>query len=176
MAMVDALESLIAVGRDTKDDRKFAYLSVSRQPVKDASGAFARAAVAGRLAQSSGLSATGLVAEVEQFAQSSIRMDPNFRRGAARRMLGTLWVLTPTMLLKQGDSEKGLELLTQLAKTWPQDNETRLRLAEAYVALDDIEPAYPHLCFCLAHRRELRPDDQNLLTRLVQDVKLDKCP
>jgi hypothetical protein len=176
MAMVDALESLIAASRDTKDDRKYAYLVVSRQPVNDASGAFARAAAAGRLAESSGLSASGLVAEVEQFAQSSIQMDPDFRRGAARRMLGTLWVVAPAALLKQGDSEKGLELLIGLAKKWPQDSETRLRLAEAYVTLDDIEPAYPHLCFCLAHGRELRPDDQKLLTRLVQEVKLDKCP
>jgi hypothetical protein len=176
LVIADALETLIAVGKDSKEDRRFAYFAVSQKPVTTAADAFARAAVAGRLAQASGLSASALVAEVEQYAASSMQMDPNFRQGAAQRSLGTLYVLAPAMLLKHGDSERGLALLEDLARKWPRDPETRLRLAEAYIALNDPEPAYPHLCFCLAHRQEITPDDQQLLARLLEDAKEAKCP
>ncbi len=178
LTICDTLESLVAAGRDTPDDREFAYSLVAQHPVRKADDAFARAAVAGRLAQTSGLSAPALVEEVERYARQSMRMDPSFRKGAAQRMLGTLYVLAPGMLLEHGDSERGLELLEQLADKWPEDVETRLRLAEAYVALDDPEPAFKHLCFCLAHRGDLRPDDRQLLERLVEDAELPStfCP
>jgi len=176
IAISDALEALIAIGRDTEQDRRYAYQLVSRRQVRDAEAAFARAAVAGRLAQVSGLGAPSLVKEVEEYARSSMSLARDFRRGAAQRMLGTLYVLAPAIMLEHGDSETGLELLEQLGQRWPDDPETRLRLAEAYVALDDAAAAGPHLCFCLAHRAELRGDDQKLLARLQEDAGLRQCP
>lgn len=176
LTVLETLEKLIAAGKDSKQDRQFAYVIIAKRPVNDAASAFARGAIAGRLAQLSGLSGGGLVGEVEQYARLSMEKDPNFQQGAAQRMLGSLYVLAPAMLLKQGDSEKGLELLQDLANKWPQDILNHLRLGEAYVALDDYEPAYPHLCFCVARRQQLRPDDQKLLDQLVKDSELGKCP
>jgi hypothetical protein len=51
-----------------------------------------------------------------------------------------------------------------------------LRLAEAYLSLGDPEPSKPHLCFCAAHRAELRPDEQKLLGELDDQAKLLRCP
>jgi hypothetical protein len=175
LAIADALEALIAEGKDSPQDRKYAYFVASRLPVQTAAQTYARAALAGRLAQASGLSASGLVAEVEQYARISMQREANFRDGAAQRMLGTLYVLAPAMLLKHGDSEQGLALLEDLAKNRPRDPENRLRLAEAYVALNDPDPARPHLCFCLDHREALRPDDRQLLADLVGEVKEVTC-
>jgi hypothetical protein len=176
IAVSDALEALIAEERDTEQDRRYAYQLVSKQPVRTAQDAFARAAVAGRLAQSSGLGAPALVREAEQYARSSMNMDGDFRRGAAQRMLGTLYVLAPAVMLEHGDSETGLELLQELRERWPQDLETRLRLAEAFVALDDPEPARADLCFCMARQQQLRADDRKLLARLKEDAELGDCP
>lgn len=176
IAMADALEALIAEGRDTEQDRSYAYQVVSRQPVGNAEDAFARAAVAGRLAQKSGLGAPSLVKEVERYARSSMNMDRDFRQGAAQRMLGTLYVLAPAVMLEHGDSERGLELLQELKQRWPDDVQTRLRLAEALIALDDPEPAHEDLCFCIARREQLRTDDRELLARLREDAQLGDCP
>jgi hypothetical protein len=176
LAVADALEALIAEGRDSEQDRSYAYQIVAKQPVRNAEDAFARAAVAGRLAQASGLGAPALVKEAERYARSSMNLDRDFRQGAAQRMLGTLYVLAPAVMLEHGDSESGLELLQELKERWPDDVQTRLRLAEALVALGDPEPALPDLCFCLARQEQLRADDRQLLARLREDAELDDCP
>jgi hypothetical protein len=106
----------------------------------------------------------------------SFTKDPNFRRGAAQRMLGTLYVLAPGFMLKHGDSEEGLELLEQLVKKWPADIENHLRVAEAYIALGDDESAVDHLCFCLERKRDFRLDDRELLEKLIEDSDLQNCP
>lgn len=174
LAIADALETLIATGKDTLADREFAYERIRLVESDTAAYAFARAAVAGRVVQNKGLLAAPLLAEAEAFARRSRELDPNFRDGAATRMLGTLYVMAPAHLLKHGDSELGLELLEQLTEQHPDVVENHLRLAEAYVVLHDPEPARPHLCEASAARARLRSDDLHLLDRLLIEVgKLD---
>jgi hypothetical protein len=175
LTISDTLESLIAVGGDSEDDRAFAYGLVADRPVHSAADAFARAAIAGRLAQQSGLGAPDLVAEVERFARMSRRLDPSFRNGAAQRMLGTLYVLAPAVLVEHGDSEDGLDLLIDLFERHPDDLQTRLRVAEAYVALNDEEPAHEHLCSCVARIDELRADERELLEHLLEAIEPVDC-
>lgn len=176
LEVADALEALIARRADSQADRQYAYQRVSREPVVTAQDALARAIVAGRLTQISGFSATSLVAEVERYARSSAALDPDFRSGAAQRLLGTLYVMAPAALLEHGDSEVGLELLESLAQRFPAHLPNRLRLAEAYLALDDPEPARPHLCHCSARRSELRPDERKLLDDLLVQGHVEHCP
>jgi len=176
LALSDALEGLIATGADTTRDRMYAYQVVSERKADTAANAFARAAITGRVVQSKGLSAAGRVREVEEYAIRSRELDPNFRDGAATRLLGTLYVMAPASLLEHGDSETGLEMLEQLAVAAPQVPENHLRLAEAYVTLHDPEPARPHLCFSLAHQDALRKDDQALLKWLIADAGPLDCP
>ncbi|HKO91919.1 MAG TPA: tetratricopeptide repeat protein, partial [Polyangiaceae bacterium] len=174
--LADALEALIAVGADTTADRQYTYQRVSSLEVVTAQDALARALVAGRLAQISGISATSLVAEVERYARASAELDPNFRSGAAQRLLGTLYVMAPAGLLEHGDSEVGLELLQSLAQRFPDHVPNRLRAAEAYLALGDPPPAQPHLCYCVAHRSGLRPDERKLLDELLAQSEVERCP
>jgi len=176
LAVSAALEALIAKGKDTRADREYAYQKVCEREENTAAYAFARAAVTGRLVQMGGLSAVGLVGEVERWARRSRELDPEFRSGAATRLLGTLYVLAPGALLEHGDSEEGLSLLEGLVQKHPDVLENHLRLAEAYIALGDPGPARPHLCQCLAQRAALRPDDQDLLLRLVRDAQNPDCP
>ncbi|HEY3497158.1 MAG TPA: hypothetical protein VGK73_20810, partial [Polyangiaceae bacterium] len=135
-----------------------------------------RAIVAGLMAQISGLGAPSLVAEVERYARRSAELDNSLRYGAARRLLGTLYVMAPAALLEHGDSELGLELLEGIVKRWPNYAPNHLRLAEGYVALGDPEPARPHVCFCAAHRAELRTDERKLLDELFAEAKVGRCP
>ena len=174
--VADALEALIAVGADSRADREYAHQTLSRAPALTAQDALARAVVAGRLAQISGLSAPGLVAEVERYARSSAVLDPSFRFGAARRLLGTLYVMAPGTLLENGDSEVGLEILKDVAEHYPAHVPNRLRVAEAYIALGDPEPAAPHLCFCVSQRSALRPDERNVLDDLLAQSHMTQCP
>lgn len=176
LAVADALEALIAVHADTPGDRRYAYERVKTQPTKSAADTLGRAMVAGRLAQVAGLSAPSLVAEVERYAQQSAALDPSLRYGAAQRILGSLYVMAPASLLAHGDSETGLDLLENVVKRFPDYPTNHLRLAEAYVALNDPEPARPHLCFCRAHWSELRPDEQKLLDELSNQAKVTSCP
>ncbi|HEX2674715.1 MAG TPA: hypothetical protein VHM25_27755 [Polyangiaceae bacterium] len=176
LAIADALEALVARSADSHADRQYAYQRVRNQPAVSAEDALGRAIIAGRLAQISGLSAPSLVAEVERYARRSAELDPLFRSGAAQRLLGTLYVMAPAALLSHGDSESGLELLQRVAQRFPEHASNRLRLAEGYVALGDAEPARPHLCFCVAHRSALRPDEQRLLDELQKQAKLGRCP
>lgn len=170
LALSDALERLIDEQKASEADREAAYEAVKRMEQPTAAYAFARAALAGRLAQMRGLSAIGLVGEAEQYARLSRQRDPSFRDGAATRMLGTLYVLAPGSLVKHGDSETGLELLEELVEQRPELVENHLRVAEGYVALGDPEPAFEHLCLCLERRDALRPDDQRLLAKIVEDA------
>jgi hypothetical protein len=176
LAVSDALEALIAAGKDTLADREYAYQAVIREDDGSAAYAFARATVTGRLVQARGLLGASLVGEVEKWAMRSRELDPTFRDGAATRLLGTLWVLAPASLLSHGDSERGLELLEALTEQHPESARDQLRLAEAYIALHDPEPAAPHLCFCLAHEAALLGDEQRLLRELLLLAGKPSCP
>ena len=175
LELSDALEALIASGRDTPADREYAYDVVQQHEENSAADTYARAAVTGRLVQLRGLRAARLVPEIERFARRSRELDPGFRDGAATRLLGTLYVMAPAWLLEHGNSEQGLELLEGLATARPDVLENHLRLAEAYVTLGDPGPAGPHLCRCLAQRSALRADDQILLGELVATTGMPRC-
>jgi hypothetical protein len=175
LAVSDALEELIAVGKDTPADREYAYAIVCTCTHDTAADTFARAAVTGRLVQQKGLLGANLVGDVEKYARRSRELDPTFRDGAATRLLGTLYVVAPAALLKHGDSEEGLSLLEDLTEEHPDVLENHLRLAEAYIALSDPTPACPHLRRCLANKSALRPDDQALLNMLVAGAGPLRC-
>jgi hypothetical protein len=175
LAVSDALEDLIAAGKATPADRQYAYEFVRDDDSDTAAALFARAAVTGRFVQQKGLLAANLVADIERDARRSRALDPDFRGGAATRLLGTLYVVAPAALLKHGNSEVGLELLEQLTAAHPDVLENHLRLAEAYIALGDPGPAASHLCLCLAKKSALRGDDQALLAQLVADTGKPDC-
>ncbi len=170
MAVYRALEAKIDAGEDTKDDRKQAYGEVVELDDGSNDYAFARAALAGRLAQARGLKAGKLVTEAETYARRVLEADPDYGEGAVVRMLGSLYVNAPARLVKHGDSETGLEMLEKEVSDHPDRVESRLRLAEAYVALGDPEPSFPHLCACIQNRASFGGDNQRLLGRLVDEV------
>lgn len=176
LALSDALETLIAEGADTPADREFAWKAVQRHEEDTAAYCFGRAAITGRLVQQRGLLGANLVPDVERYARRSRELDPEFRNGAATRLLGTLYVIAPAALIAHGDSEEGLGLLEGLTREHPDVLENHLRLAEAYIALGDPDPATPHLCACLDGRARLRHDDQQLLDRLIAGVGKVTCP
>lgn len=176
LVLSDALEALIAEGKDTPADREFALKAVRAKEEQTAAYAFARAAITGRVVQSRGLTGAGLVADVERWALLSKKLSPDFRKGAAARLLGTLYVMAPGGWLEHGDSEQGLELLEGLVKKHPEQMENHLRLAEAYISLGDPAPAAPYLCRARARRAELRKDDQTLLDHLITDAGNPTCP
>ncbi|MEZ4298361.1 MAG: hypothetical protein R3B70_25645 [Polyangiaceae bacterium] len=176
LAIADALETLIGEGKDTGDDRQLAYDRVKQLEQPTAAYAFARGMVTGRLVQSKGLTAALLIREMEDWTKKSIALDPQFRDGAATRMLGTLYVLAPGSLLQGGDSEKGLELLEKLTHDHPDIPENHLRLAEAYLALGDPDPATAPLCRAVAEKARLVRDDQKLLEKLFRDAGEPTCP
>ena len=175
LAISDALEALIAAGKDMPSDREFAYEAVRAHEQDTAAYALARAAVTGRLVQQRGLLGANLIGDMERWGMRSRELDPGFRDGAATRLLGTLYVIAPSSFLKHGDSEQGLALLEQLESEHPEVLENHLRLAEAYIALGDPSPAEPHLCTCLANRSALRRDDQALLDQLVGVTGAPEC-
>jgi len=168
LVVYDALEALIEARQDTPGDRAFAYDAVRRIDERSAADTYARAAITGRLVQQRGLRAAHLVREIERYAWRSRELDPTFRAGAATRLLGTLYVAAPASLLQQGDSERGLALLEELAAERPDALENQLRLAEAYVALGDPGPAKEPLCRCAGSRERLGRDDRELLESLLE--------
>jgi len=171
LAISDELEALIEKGGDTEDDRVYALDQVRAIADDDSAAyAFARAALAGRVAELRGVKAGKLVGEAESFARRSIERDPEFRGKAASRLLGSLWVQAPPRLLEHGDSEEGLSLLEDLVQEQPDEILNHLRLAEAYLFLGDPEPAVPHLCTAKAGQASLRQDDAALLTRLLEEA------
>jgi hypothetical protein len=170
LAVYDCLEGLIEHGKDSPEDREHAYQSVQGRDDGSAGYAFARAAIAGRLAEQRGMAAGHLVTEAESYARKSHELDEGFREGAAARMLGTLYVLAPPRFLEHGDSEDGLSILEDLVEGSPEQPQNRLRLAEAYIALGDPEPAIVHLCEAIRRRSDLREDERALLDRLAANV------
>ncbi len=171
LAVSDELEALVEDGRASEDDRVYALDRVRAIADDGSAGyAFARAAVAGRVAELRGVKAGKLVSEAEGQASTSIDRDPEFRDKAASRLLASLWVMAPPRLLEHGDSEEGLSLLEELTEQQPELVENQLRLAEAYIFLGDPEPAVPYLCAAKAGRSQLRRDDDALLTRLFEDA------
>lgn len=171
----DTLEALIAENDDTRADRKAAWRAVRERNEDTASFQFAWAAIAGRYVQYKGLLASYLLKDMEKHARRSLALDPNFRNGAAKRLLGTMYVVAPSSMLEHGDSEVGLEMLEELVTAYPEDPETHLFLAEAYITLNDPAPAAPHLCFCLGVKSKMRKDEQQLLDNLVSDAGEVTC-
>lgn len=168
-AILDALEDNIELGKATEADREQAYNTVvAAADDGSADYAFARAALAGRVAELRGVGAGKLVTEAESFARLALQREPEYDDGAATRMLGTLYVMAPGRLVDHGDAEDGLSLLEDLVEAHPEDPRNHLRVAEAYIALDDPDPAPPFLCFAHAHRDGLRQDDQKLLDTLSE--------
>ena len=176
LRLADELEQRIAHGRDTPEQRRELYTRVRTRPVVTAEDALGRAIITGRLAQTGGLSAPGLVREVETYARRSAKLDPSLREGAATRLLGTLYVMAPATIVRHGDSEDGLALLQWVVRRWPEQAVNQLRLAEAYLALGDPQPARLPLCYCVAHREQLREDHQQLLDQLLERVEAFECP
>jgi tetratricopeptide (TPR) repeat protein len=169
IAVYEALEALIDAEKDTKADREDAYAVISSWEEETPAYAFARAAIAGRLAENRGLQAGGLVTEAEAYARKAREMEPDFREGSATRMLGTLYILAPSRLLKHGDSETGLEMLEEEVEAHPGRPVSRLRLAEGYIALGDPDPAKEHLCAAKAAESELGAGDRRLLAKLIEE-------
>lgn len=164
------LEEMIDAQRATERDREFVHQQASEMADDGtAKWAFARAAITGRLAESKGLKALGLIREVETYARLSMERDPEFQRGAAKRMLGTLYILAGDHV-EHGDSEVGLEMLEKLIAADPEEVHNQLRLAQGYISLGDPDPALEYLCLADAQRDQLQPDEQRLLDRLFTDV------
>ncbi|PRP91550.1 hypothetical protein ENSA5_54260 [Enhygromyxa salina] len=169
-AVYEALETRIAGGQDSEAERAAALERV-RAVADDqtAAYAYARAAVAGRVAEGRGLKALKLLREMQRWALESIERDPSFREMAATRMLGTLYVLAGQHL-EQGDSEDGLELLEDVVDAHPEAPVNHLRLAEGYIALGDIDPALASLCVAQRGRGQLSGQEQRLLDGLIDDI------
>lgn len=176
LTVYERLEGLIDEGKDSKKDREDAYRHV--QTLDDGTPAyfFARAAIAGRLAEKRGAEAGLLVTEAEDYARRARAVDPDFLEGSATRLLGSLYVLAPGRLLRHGDSETGLELLEGEVKAHPDRLISRLRLAEAYIALGDPDPATEHLCAVKAGEANLKNGDKTLLAKLIADAGAPQCP
>jgi hypothetical protein len=171
LQILDELEKLIEQGKDTEDDRVYAYDRIKKVPDDGSAGwAFARAASSGRLAELRGAGAGDLVGETESNARLALERDPEFRDGEVKRMLGTLYVKAPGRLVEHGDEEEGLTILEELAKVKPDEPRNRLRVAEAYIHLGEAETAGAHLCAAESKRAELRLDEQKLLDSLVQEA------
>jgi hypothetical protein len=172
----DRLEALIAEDDDTRANRKDAFRAVRDRNEDTAAFQFAWAALAGRFVQYKGLLAANLLPDIEKHALRSIALDPKFRNGAATRLLGTMYVVAPSSFVEHGDSEQGLEMLEGLVEQYPGDPENHLRVAEAYITLNDPAPAASHLCACLAVKDTMRKDDQKLLVNLFADAGKVSCP
>jgi hypothetical protein len=169
-AVHEALEARIRSGADSEADRHAALDKVRAAPDdQSAAYAYARASVAGRVAEGRGLGALDLLEEMRTWAQRSIERDPKFQEMAATRMLGTLLALAGQHL-KGGDSEKGLELLESVVEAHGDNPLNHLRLAEAFVALGDPESAFESLCVAVGGRAALSPEEQRLLDRLVDEL------
>jgi hypothetical protein len=176
MMLHEWLEARIIAGVEQPGDRDAALRRIERRAEDTAAYHYARAAVTGRCVEEQGLGAIHRVEEVEYHARRSRELDPDFRGGAATRLLGTLYVLAPASALEHGDSETGIELLEALVEKWPEVPENHLRLAEAYVALGDPASARPHLCRWVGERPQLAAHEQHLLDQLLREPSARTCP
>lgn len=169
-AVHEALEDRIRQGGASEADRQAALDKVRAAPDdQTAAYAYARASVAGRVAEGRGLKALKILEEMRTWARRSIERDPQFQDMAATRMLGTLLALAGQHL-DGGNSEEGLELLESVVEAHPDDPLNHLRLAEAFVALGDPEAGFEPLCAALAGRAQLSGEEQRLLDALVDEV------
>lgn len=176
MMLYEWLEARITAGVEKPGDRQAALQRVEARADDTAAYHYARAAITGRYLEQQRLTAIHRVKEIELHARRSRELDPNFRDGAATRLLGTLYVLAPASVLEHGDSETGLELLESLAREKPDVAENHLRLAEAYVALGDPAAARPHICRWVGKHRQLGAAEQLLLNQLLRDAAVERCP
>ena len=170
------LEERILAGVERPGDREAALARIEQHPADTAAYHYARAAVTGRYLEQHRLSAIHRVKDVEWHARRSRELDPDFRGGAATRLLGTVYVLAPASVLEHGDSETGLELLEELVEKHPEVPENHLRLAEAYVALGDPAAARPYICRWVGKQVQLSVDEQFLLNQLLRDATVERCP
>jgi hypothetical protein len=169
-AVHEALEQRIQTGSASEADREAALDKVRAAPDdQTAAHAYARASVAGRVAEGRGLKALKILEEMRTWAQRSIERDPEFADMAATRMLGTLLALAGQHL-DGGDSERGLELLESVVEAHPDNPLNHLRLAEAFVALGDPEAGHESLCIAAGGRAQLRAEEQRLLDALLAEV------
>ncbi len=164
---MDALERMIDTQKATKQDREAAYDAVRQWRDDTAEYALARAILAGRVAQTRGMTGVLLISQLEKWARYSLELDPKFRDGAARRTLGTLYVLAPASLVSHGDSEVGIELLEKQVELYPDQVSNHLRLGEGFLALDDLEAGTESLCLCIEKKSKLRRSERRLLKRLI---------
>jgi hypothetical protein len=171
VAILRHLDDRIARGVDSEEDRERAYQRV-RAMADDGSAdyAYARAALAGRVAESRGAGAGKLVTQAEVWARAALQRDPDYDDGAATRMLGTLYVMAPGRLVDHGDSEDGLAMLEARVDAHPVDPRNHLRVAEAYLQLGDPERSRPHLCLALRDQADLRADERRRRSRIVDDA------
>lgn len=169
-AVHETVEKRIAAGTASEADRTAALDKVrAASDDQTAAYAYARASVAGRVAEGRGLKGLKLLEEMRTWAQRSIERDPEFQGMAATRLLGTLLALAGQHL-DGGDSEAGLELLESVVEAHPDNPVNQLRLAEAYVALGDPDPAMALLCVATAGRAQLEAEEQKLLDGLVAEL------
>lgn len=174
-AVHEALEERVRAGTASEADRHAALDKVRATPDdQTAAYAYARASVAGRVAEGRGLEALKILEEMRTWARRSIERDPSFQDMAATRMLGTLLALAGQHL-DGGDSEEGLELLESVVAAHPENPVNHVRLAEAYVALGDPEAGFESLCVALAAREKLGAAEPELLDKLddlIEEVGL----
>lgn len=169
-AIHEALEQRIATAGANDAERAAALDKVRTAPDdQSAAYAYARASVAGRVAEGRGLKALALLEEMREWSETSIERDAAFMDMAATRMLGTLHVLAGQHI-KGGDSERGLELLESVLDAHPEHAVNHLRVAQGYIVLGDPEPALELLCVAIAKRAELTAEEQKLLDGLIGDV------
>lgn len=169
-AIHEALEQRIATTGANDAERAAALDKVRTAPDdQSAAYAYARASVAGRVAEGRGLKALALLEEMREWSETSIERDAAFMDMAATRMLGTLHVLAGQHI-KSGDSERGLELLESVLDAHPEHAVNHLRVAQGYIVLGDPEPALELLCVAIAKRAELTAEEQKLLDGLIGDV------
>ncbi|MBZ5713315.1 tetratricopeptide repeat protein [Nannocystis pusilla] len=170
LAVYEALEAQIDAGTATKQDREDAYALITSWEEDTAAYAFARAAIAGRLAENRGAQAGGLVTEAEAYARKAREKEPDFREGAATQLLGSLYVAAPSRLLKHGDSETGIELLEQEVEAHPGRVVAQLRLASGYITLGDQDSAKEPLCAAKGAEDRLGAGDRRLLAKLIEEA------
>ena len=171
--LADALEQLIEEGRDTRSDREYAHYKIQAWRDGTAAYSFARALIAARLAEQRGVTGLEQVKEAERYALRSISISPTYSEGAARRLLGSLYVMAG-QYTRQGDSEAGLAMLEDLAGQFPDNPRNHLRLAEAYIVLGDVESSIDPLCQTRGGEDSLKGSERDLLIRLVAEVGGDE--
>lgn len=170
LALADALETLIERGEDTRSDREYAHFKVQAWSDGTAAYNYARAMLAARLAEQRGIAGLEQVKDAEKYALRSISISPTFQDGAARRLLGSLYVMAG-QYTRHGDSEAGLAMLQDLAAQFPDDSRNQLRLAEAFIVLGDVEMAVEPLCEARAREDgALRVSEEALLVRLIAEA------